>query len=99
MMAYGVGGRLGLAVRVDFLVEVLDVSVHRANADEEGCRDLAVAAARGDEAKHLHLTLRHAIRKCGCGYVGDGEPCGEARDTRERGPRVEPETDCPRFIQ
>src|SRR5690349_6280303 len=33
-MAYRVGGRIGFTVRADFLVEIFDVPIHRANADE-----------------------------------------------------------------
>jgi hypothetical protein len=49
--------RLRAAVGVELAVEVVDVGLDRAHADEELLGDPAVALAGGDELKHLKLPL------------------------------------------
>ena len=54
----GIDGRLGPTVRVNLAVEILDVAVRGAAADEERPGDLAVAHPSGDQPQHVHLTRR-----------------------------------------
>src|SRR5947209_800330 len=60
VVAEGVGGRIGPAVRADLLVEILDMPVDGAGADGEGRRDLAVAAARRNQPQHIDLACGEA---------------------------------------
>ena len=59
-MAEGEGGGVGLAVRADLAVEVLDVPLDRPLAAAEERGHLAVALAGGDQAQHLRLARRQA---------------------------------------
>src|SRR5688572_21208860 len=49
------------AVGVELAVEVVDVGLDRAHADEELCGDPAVTLAGGDELKHLKLAPAQAF--------------------------------------
>jgi hypothetical protein len=53
--------RLRAAVRVEFAVEVVEVGLDGAHADEELCGDPAVGLARGHELEYLMLAPAQAF--------------------------------------
>ena len=61
-MTLGVGGRLGLTVDVELQVDVGDVSLNRARAQEERLGHLAIALASCDQPQDLDLTRGQAVR-------------------------------------
>ena len=95
-MAEGVGGGRGAVVCADLQVDVGDVALHGARAEEERRRDRAVAVPGSEQPEHLDLPTRKAIGaggRVGRGCAGIVEAGDQRGGAGEGGASVERQED------
>ncbi len=83
----GVGGCFSSTVCMDLQVDVGDVALNGAWAQEEGVGNLAIAAPVSHESQHLDLALSQVCCPWGSmyrgvGMLGCGKACGPDRFTK-----------------
>jgi hypothetical protein len=71
-VAEGIGGGISPAPGVDFGVNITDVALDSAYAQEQIFGNIAVTLASSNKAQHLNLALGQAVGVCwGCLWRGD----------------------------
>ncbi len=59
-----VSDRLGPIVRLQFAQDVIDVALHRADADHQRSSNLLVRRALSDQLQHLPLAFAQRLHEC-----------------------------------